>query len=176
MRHVEVFEWWQTSWEKRYFKIETMSTICLDISIIRVSLYTHFTSTREYIFPNNSIVFSRSFAIELTSLANARGNIRIEVYRAAWIWLNSSKLCVNLDQPSLNSKETLRTAYRIDPVSPIFDSSSYCGNKPIRYELIRNTVYFFFFFFLNRLTNRYTCLISDTNSTYTLASSSSKVD
>lgn len=65
------------------FKIETMSTICLDISIIRVSLYTYFTSTREYIFPNNSIVFSRSFAIELTSLANARGNIRIEVYRAA---------------------------------------------------------------------------------------------
>lgn len=34
--------------------------------------------------------------------------------RAVRIWLNSSKLCVNFDQP-LNSKETLRTAYRVDP-------------------------------------------------------------
>lgn len=43
-----------------------------------IYLYT-FPSTREYILPGNSIVFSRSFAIEVTSLANAR-NIRIEVY------------------------------------------------------------------------------------------------
>lgn len=48
------------------------------VTTLYVYLYT-FPSTIEYILPSNSIVFSRSFAIEVTSLANAR-NIRIEVY------------------------------------------------------------------------------------------------